>query len=87
MADTTILARDFLGAAQALGDQLLIQLRDNEPTLAAAVASAVQSGESLCLAFTMGHEPVIELMARSEHNTVRRVLTIPLQMPNASRSN
>lgn len=73
------LAQEFLTASQRLGDAMLADLQAKDPLLAQAVAVAVANGERLMLSFTLGEQPVIELLTHSDYRTVRRVCSIPLR--------
>lgn len=73
------LARNFVHAAQLLGDAMLTDLQAKDPTFAEAVACAVANGESLVVAFKVGGEPCIEMLALSDYKTVRSICMIPLQ--------
>ena len=73
------LARNFLDAAQRLGDAMLVDLRDKDPTLALAVATAVENGERMMIAFTLGDAPAIELLTQNDYRQVKQVASIALQ--------
>lgn len=76
---TAELAEAFLVAAQALGDRMLVDLQARYPKFAEAVAHAVEGGERLQIALSIGDDPVIEMHCVNDYGRSRRVATIPLK--------
>lgn len=71
--DSTDPAEMFMKAALRIGDEILANVRAQDPEFAAKIALVIEQGERLRISLTLDAAPLIELATVDDYGTAKRI--------------
>lgn len=72
-------AETFTKAAVRMADEMIINVHQQDPELAAKIALALERGEQLVISLTFKPAPLIELATKDAVGTLKRCGSIQMQ--------